>query len=119
MLRMKRAYEEPTAEDGTRVLVERLWPRGVSKERAKIDIWCKDVAPSAELRKWYSHDRSKWGEFRKRYLAELEGNGKVGSLKRMAEGRTVTLVFSTKDAEISGARVLLDLLAGDEDQVVL
>jgi len=119
MLRMKRAYEEPTAEDGTRVLVERLWPRGVSKERAKIDIWCKDVAPSAELRKWYSHDRSKWGEFRKRYLAELEENGKVGSLKRMAEGRTVTLVFSTKDAEISGARVLLDLLAGDEDQVVL
>lgn len=116
---MKRAYDEPTAEDGTRVLVERLWPRGVSKERAKIDIWCKEIAPSTELRKWYSHDRSKWEEFRKRYLAELESNGKVDAIKRLAEGRTVTLVFSTKDAEISGARVLMDLLAGGKDQAVL
>ena len=80
MLRMKRAYEEPTAEDGTRVLVERLWPRGVSKERAKIDIWCKDVAPSAELRKWYSHDRSKWGSSESD-TSPSWGNGKVGSLK--------------------------------------
>ncbi len=68
-IRLKRAYEPPTDDDGTRILVERLWPRGVSKEKAAIDLWLKELAPSTELRKWYSHDQTRWAEFRKRYLA--------------------------------------------------
>jgi len=67
-IRIKRAYEEPDAEDGTRILVDRLWPRGLTKEKAKIDLWLKDVAPSTELRKWFAHDPAKWAEFRSRYL---------------------------------------------------
>lgn len=72
MFKLKRVYEEPSPEDGFRVLVERLWPRGVSKERAELDLWLKDVAPSPELRKWFSHDPAKWKEFQERYAAELK-----------------------------------------------
>jgi uncharacterized protein YeaO (DUF488 family) len=119
MLRMKRAYDPPSGSDGTRVLVERLWPRGVSKERAAIDHWCKEIAPSAELRKWYSHDASKWEEFRRRYLEELKGNSAVGRLEKLAEKGTVTMVFAARDPERSSAKVLTDLLRGSAEQAVL
>ena len=75
MFKLKRVYEEPSPEDRFRVLVERLWPRGVSKERAGLDLWLKDVAPSAELRKWFNHDPARWKEFQDRYIAELKGQG--------------------------------------------
>jgi uncharacterized protein YeaO (DUF488 family) len=110
MLRMKRAYEEPAEEDGVRVLVERLWPRGLTKEKAGIDIWCREVAPSAGLRKWYAHDPEKWEEFRQRYLEELKGSPHLDALRRLSAGKDVTLIFSTHDAEHSGAAVLMDLL---------
>ena len=119
MFKMKRAYDPPSAEDGTRVLVERLWPRGLTKERAAIDIWCREVAPSPELRKWYAHDASKWEAFKERYLEELRDNPAVGRLKELSRSRTVTLVFATRDAEKSSARLLMDLLLKDADQAVL
>lgn len=78
MIRLKRAYEEPGGRDGLRILVERLWPRGVSKERAAIGLWLKDLAPSTELRKWFGHDPEKWNEFRRRYWSELEQTGRPG-----------------------------------------
>jgi len=112
-LRMKRAYDEPAAEDGTRVLVERLWPRGLSKERAKIDVWLKDVAPSAELRKWYGHDPEKFAEFRRRYEAELReepARGAMEELRALAAKGPVTLIFATHDVEHSGAAVLHEVL---------
>jgi uncharacterized protein YeaO (DUF488 family) len=112
-IRMKRAYDETAAEDGTRVLVERLWPRGLSKERAKIDVWLKDVAPSAELRKWYGHDPEKFAEFRTRYEAELReepARGALEELRGMAAKGPVTLIFATHDVEHSGAEVLHEVL---------
>ncbi len=119
MLRMKRAYEPPSVDDGTRVLVERLWPRGLTKERAAIEIWCKDIAPSAELRKWYSHDVSKWEEFRARYLQELRGNPSVDRLRKLSDSRMVTLVFAARDPEKSSAKVLMDVLLQRVDAGVL
>lgn len=119
MLKMKRAYDPPSPEDGTRVLVERLWPRGLTKERAAIDIWCREVAPSPELRKWYAHETSKWEAFKERYREELRDNPAVGRLKELSRSRTVTLVFATRDAEKSSARLLMDLLLKDADQAVL
>ena len=110
MLRMKRVYEPPSPDDGVRVLVERLWPRGMSKARAAVDVWCKDVAPSPELRRWYGHDPARWEEFRRRYLAELQGNEAVGRLERASSEGTVTLVFASRDEERSNAAVLLGLL---------
>lgn len=110
MLRMKRVYEEPAQEDGVRVLVERLWPRGLTKDRAGVDIWCREVAPSSGLRKWYSHDPEKWEEFKRRYREELKDNPRLDALHRLAAGRDVTLVFATHDAEHSNAALLLELL---------
>lgn len=75
MIRLKRAYDEPSKQDGLRILVERLWPRGVSKEKVAVDLWLKDLAPSTELRKWFGHDPKKWDEFRKRYWSELGEKG--------------------------------------------
>lgn len=115
MLRMKRAYEEPAEEDGVRVLVERLWPRGLSKDRAGIDVWCREVAPSAELRKWYAHDLDKWEDFRRRYKEELKGKPRLDDLRQLVATRDVTLVFASRDAEHSGAAVLMDLLTGQSD----
>src|SRR5271166_1927459 len=80
MIKLKRAYELASKDDGLRILVERLWPRGVSKQRAQIDLWLKDLAPSTELRKWYGHDPARWPEFRKKYWAELKGQGDVLAL---------------------------------------
>jgi len=93
-IRIKRAYEEPDREDGTRILVDRLWPRGLTKEKAKVDLWLKDVAPSTELRKWFAHDPGKWEEFRSRYLEELKKNKEQLSLLRQGVAKgTVTLLI--------------------------
>jgi uncharacterized protein YeaO (DUF488 family) len=110
---LKRAYEEPAPSDGTRVLAERLWPRGLSKERAKLDLWLKDVAPSDALRRWYGHDPDKFAEFRQRYEVELAsepGRAALARLRALAESGPVTLVFATHDVEHSNAAVLRDLL---------
>jgi uncharacterized protein YeaO (DUF488 family) len=111
---LKRAYEPPTAADGTRVLVERLWPRGLSKERAHVDLWLRDVAPSAGLRQWYAHDVARWDEFRARYTAELRGPAQVAALDQlqaMARAGTVTLVFAARDAEHSSAEIVRQVLS--------
>jgi uncharacterized protein YeaO (DUF488 family) len=111
MLRMKRTYEPPARGDGRRVLVERLWPRGVKKEALALDAWEKDLAPSSELRKWYGHRVERWEEFRRRYRSELDAN--PASWRPLAEASqrgTVTLLYSTHDAEHSGALVLYDYL---------
>lgn len=110
-IRLKRAYEEPSAEDGLRILVERLWPRGLSKERAAIDLWLKDVAPSSELRRWFHHDPEKWAEFQKRYRAELRQNpDAVAELRRNCGDGPVTFVYAARDEEHNGALVLKDYL---------
>jgi uncharacterized protein YeaO (DUF488 family) len=110
---IKRAYEAPTPTDGTRVLVDRLWPRGLSKERARMDLWLKDVAPSTELRTWYGHDPAKFAAFRECYLHELEGEpGRTAldQLRALAHKGPITLVFGARDVERSEAAVLQDLL---------
>jgi uncharacterized protein YeaO (DUF488 family) len=110
-IRIKRAYEEPDGEDGRRILVDRLWPRGLTKEKAKIDLWLKDVAPSTELRKWFAHDPDKWAEFQSRYREELKRNKEQLSLLRqeVAKG-TVTLVYGAKDQQHNEAVILQKLL---------
>jgi len=110
-IRIKRAYEEPDREDGTRILVDRLWPRGLTKEKARVDLWLKDVAPSTELRKWFAHDPAKWAEFRLRYRQELKRNKEqVSLLRREAAKGTVTLVYGAKDQEHNEAVILQRLL---------
>jgi len=110
-LSMKRAYEEPAATDGKRILIDRLWPRGVSKEKAHIDLWMKEIAPSTELRKWFGHDPEKWKEFQTRYKKELDRNAElVASIRKMAKAEPVTLVYSAKDEAHNDAVVLLEYL---------
>jgi uncharacterized protein YeaO (DUF488 family) len=112
---IKRVYDQPEAGDGTRILVDRLWPRGLSKERARVDIWLKEVAPSNDLRKWFGHDPEKFAEFRRRYVAELEsepGQGALARLRDLARQGPVTLVFAAHDSEHNDAVVLRDLLIG-------
>ena len=110
-IRIKRAYEEPDREDGTRILVDRLWPRGLTKEKARVDLWLKDVAPSTELRKWFAHDPAKWTEFRSRYHEELKRNPEQLSLLRQEAAKgTVTLVYGAKDQQHNEAVVLQRLL---------
>jgi uncharacterized protein YeaO (DUF488 family) len=107
---LKRAYESPAKADGQRVLVDRIWPRGVSKTEAKIDVWLKDVAPSTELRKWFGHKPERWAEFRTRYRRELKDNPAVPALRQiMAEG-PVTLVYGAKDTEHNQAVALAEYL---------
>lgn len=110
-IRMKRAYEAPSEDDGTRILVERLWPRGVSKEKAAIDVWLKELAPTPELRKWYGHDLVRWAEFRRRYLAELDDNpDAISDLKQRLSKGPVTFVYAAKDPEHNSALVLREYL---------
>jgi uncharacterized protein YeaO (DUF488 family) len=112
-VRLRRIYDESLPADGTRVLVDRLWPRGISKDRAQLDLWCKDVAPSSELRTWYHHDPALFDEFAQRYRAELEEPGQAAAfadLCRLAERGTLTLLTATKDVERSEAAVLVDLI---------
>ena len=112
MIKIKRAYLEPEEDDGMRVLVDRLWPRGLTKEKARIDLWMKDVAPSTELRKWFSHDIEKWEEFKKRYLDELNENKEsVAILKEQLNKGNVTLIFGARDELHNEAIVLKELLS--------
>jgi len=110
-IKLKRAYEPAAGSDGLRVLVERLWPRGLAKEKAAIDFWWKDVAPSTALRKWFGHDPKKWPEFQKRYWKELTAQQSVlESLLRQTEGRAMTFVFAARDQEHNSAQALLAFL---------
>ena len=110
-IELKRAYEAPSDRDGLRVLVERLWPRGLTKAEAAIDHWMKDIAPTPELRTWYGHRPDRWPEFRRRYRAELKGNqAAVESLRALCAGQQVTFVFAAKDEERNSAIVLKELL---------
>lgn len=109
-VRIKRIYEKPDKQDGFRILVDRLWPRGFTKEKAAVDLWLKDIAPSTELRKWFSHDPDKWSEFKKRYFEELKKNkDAVLVLKDHLKKQTVTLVYAAKDRDHNEALVLSDL----------
>ena len=108
-IKIKRVYEQPDKNDGMRILVDRLWPRGLTKEKAGVDLWLKDIAPSTELRKWFNHDPDKWDEFKKRYLIELKENTEqVWLLKQELEKGVVTLVYGAKDKEHNEALVLQD-----------
>ena len=110
-IRLKRVYETPAADDGLRILVERLWPRGLSKERAAVDLWIKDVAPSPELRKWFNHDPARWGEFQKRYRAELRQNKDVvDELRQKCRDGVATFVYAARDEQHNGALVLKSYL---------
>jgi uncharacterized protein YeaO (DUF488 family) len=111
--RVRRVYEHPEPQDGTRVLVDRLWPRGLRKDAARLDEWAKDVAPSSELRTWYGHDPEKFGEFRRRYAAELAQGAPRAALEHLATltaAGPVTLLTATRDVEHSQAAVLAELL---------
>ena len=111
MIKLKRAYEIPSPKDGVRVLVERLWPRGLTKERAKVDLWLKDIAPSPELRKWFGHDPARWEQFQERYRRELrEKQDALELLEKKANEGTVTLVYAARDKEHNEALVLKNIL---------
>jgi uncharacterized protein YeaO (DUF488 family) len=110
-IRIKRAYDAPASDDGLRILIDRLWPRGLSKSTLKLDAWVKHLAPSNALRQWYQHDPDKFAEFRKRYLAELKPQGEgLAELRATVRGRTVTLLTATKELDLSHATVLRELL---------
>jgi len=113
---IKRAYDAAEPEDGYRVLVDRLWPRGRTREALRLDAWARELAPSTELRKWFGHDPARWPEFRSRYLEELRSEGAAASLAELssrAESGRVTLVYAARDTEHNEARVLAELLAGN------
>jgi uncharacterized protein YeaO (DUF488 family) len=107
---LKRAYESSAKTDGERILVDRLWPRGLAKVKAKIDLWLKDVAPSTELRQWFGHDPEKWSEFKKRYRAELKNNPALSELQALSRQRDITLVYAAKDQLHNEAVVLKEIL---------
>lgn len=111
-IKLKRAYEAPAKSDGMRILVDRLWPRGLSKARAAIDHWLKEVAPSNELRQWFGHDPERWPEFQKRYRAELKDNPALAELRTLARKGAVTLVYAAKDELHNQAVVLRQVLDG-------
>jgi uncharacterized protein YeaO (DUF488 family) len=111
-VRLKRAYEPAAAEDGVRILVDRLWPRGITKTAAAIDHWFRELAPSHELRRWFGHDVDRWGEFRRRYRAELEQHPEaLDRLRQLAREGRITLVFGARDEAHNDAVVLRDVLA--------
>lgn len=110
-IRLKRVYEPPTPRDGVRVLVERLWPRGLSKDKARVDRWIKDIAPSTELRRWFGHDPAKWEAFKRRYWAELEQRPEVvEEVLKLVRQNTVTFVYAAADAERNSAVALKEFL---------
>jgi len=115
-VRVRRVYDEPSAADGARVLVDRVWPRGLRKDALRLDDWLKDVAPSTELRKWYGHDPAKFGEFRRRYLGEFAGSKQraaLGRLRALASEGPLTLLTATRDPDHSQAAVLAELLRAE------
>jgi uncharacterized protein YeaO (DUF488 family) len=112
-VQVRRVYEEPAEDDGARVLVDRIWPRGLTKAKANLDEWCKQVAPSPELRKWYSHDPERFEEFGRRYRSELDDPERADALahlRHLAKGGELTLLTATKQPEISEAAVLAEML---------
>jgi uncharacterized protein YeaO (DUF488 family) len=118
-IRVRRVYDDPSPDDGARVLVDRIWPRGLRKDAAHLDDWMKDVAPSSELRTWYGHDPAKFPEFRRRYLAELNDDAPRAALARLRELAAtgpVTLLTATRDVEHSQAAVLAELLRSGEQE---
>ena len=111
MIKTKRVYDPASPDDGRRILIDRLWPRGIKKEEADIDEWMKDIAPSNDLRKWFAHDTAKWFEFKKRYINELKKKSElVERLRSEAKKGTVTLLFAAKDVEHDNAVVLKELI---------
>jgi uncharacterized protein YeaO (DUF488 family) len=117
-VQVRRVYEEPEPEDGTRVLVDRIWPRGLTRAKAALNEWCKDVAPSDELRKWYGHDPGRFEEFGRRYRVELQGPRQaeaLSHLRGLAKDRRLTLLTGTRQPEISEAAVLAALLRADHN----
>ena len=107
MIHLKRVYEPPSTDDGYRILVERLWPRGLSKSRAQVDLWLKDIAPSPQLRTWYGHELAKWEEFQRRYRAELQTNAGVQQLQQLQHDQPIiTFVYAAHDTEHNSALVL-------------
>jgi len=110
-VRLKRAYEPPARSDGYRVLIDRLWPRGITKEEAQLDEWAREMAPSSELRRWFGHDPARFEEFQRRYLDELAAQqAKLRELRRRARKGTLTLVYAARDSKHNDAVVLADLL---------
>lgn len=107
---LKRAYEPPAKTDGVRILVDRLWPRGVTKSKASIALWLKDLAPSTELRRWFGHDPEKWPEFQKRYRAELKGNPALPEIRKQSRQGDITLVYAARDELHNDAVVLKQVL---------
>jgi len=111
-IQIKRVYEKPDASDGFRILVDRLWPRGLTKEKAAADLWLKDIAPSTELRKWFNHDPEKWKEFQKKYQKELKENKEaVSVLKEHLKQGPVTLLYGAKDQKHNEAEVLKNFIS--------
>lgn len=112
--RTKRAYDPPSPEDGLRVLVDRIWPRGLSKEKARVDWWARELAPSDALRRWFAHDPGKYAEFVRRYREELKGNPALARLKALGEEGTVTLLFGAKETRYNNAQALLAVLEEED-----
>jgi uncharacterized protein YeaO (DUF488 family) len=114
LIGVKRVYEAPQPSDGIRILIDRLWPRGVAKDKLTLDLWAKGLAPSNELRRWYRHEPARFAEFRRRYLAELKAvHGELAELRAAVRGRTVTLLTATRELSLSHAEVLRDVLPGE------
>jgi uncharacterized protein YeaO (DUF488 family) len=110
MIRIKRIYEPPAAEDGLRILVDRLWPRGLTKDKAKVDLWAKEIAPSHELRQWYGHDPVKWEAFKKKYCKEIENKEEaIDFIAQRAKKGTVTFLFSSQEQKLNNAAALKEL----------
>jgi uncharacterized protein YeaO (DUF488 family) len=110
-IKIKRVYEEPDKDDGLRILVDRLWPRGVTKEKASVDMWLKEIAPSTELRKWFGHDPGRWERFRERYETEIRHQDElIKMLRRKAIGGTITLIYAARDEKHNEALVLKQFL---------
>ena len=116
-IRLKRVYEEPAADDGCRILVERLWPRGLSKETARLDLWAQDVAPSSSLRKWFDHDPDKWPEFKARYFAELDARSDaVDPVRERVRETQVTFVFASREERFNNAAALKEYLEQEQQR---
>ncbi|HEX5244874.1 MAG TPA: DUF488 domain-containing protein [Tepidisphaeraceae bacterium] len=110
MIRLKRAYDPPSPDDGRRILVERLWPRGITKQRAALDLWLKEIAPTPALRKWFAHDPKKWKQFQQRYWKELQDNPAAAVLRDKVREGPVTLIYAAKDEQHNGALALMQFL---------
>jgi uncharacterized protein YeaO (DUF488 family) len=113
MIKTKRAYDHYEASDGLRFLIDRLWPRGIKKDELKVESWLRDIAPSNELRKWFSHDRSKWEEFKKRYLQEIKDKPDYRKLIDIAKKKDITLVYSSKEEVYNNATALKEFIENE------